>query len=233
MSSVKTSPVPVKYQLTSLEDLFTKQYMEVLLNIDYRTIRERIQANKMNYCKDLKEKGQVASCTALLAGLVLKGTRLIHHYSMIRAGLTTCQERCAESEKCIAITKCTQCTESFSKSACYLYSANPQPGGKQDSGWETTIFRPKISKTLKLGQTIISGSNRNEKTESADSIDVCKQWCIQDEQCIAFSFCGRGCTKTQNCALFGENGITGFKTEATTDSVIFGLRFRMTNASLH
>ena len=60
-STVKESPVPVSYDLGSIEDLFTETFMESQRMgkyvIDYKTISKHIVDKKRKYCEVLKAKG--------------------------------------------------------------------------------------------------------------------------------------------------------------------------------
>ena len=60
-STVKDSPVPVKYKLKSIEHLFTEHYMEGL-GVNFTRIHDMIKTTKHAYCWNLKVKGEVESC---------------------------------------------------------------------------------------------------------------------------------------------------------------------------
>ena len=55
-STVKDTPIPVEYKLESIENLFTEQYMKGA-NVDYKHLRDLIDLGKIDYCENLKQKG--------------------------------------------------------------------------------------------------------------------------------------------------------------------------------
>ena len=55
-STVKETPIPVKYVLGSIEDLFTEKYMKDT-GVDYEKIKKLVKNSTSGYCKYLKKKG--------------------------------------------------------------------------------------------------------------------------------------------------------------------------------
>ena len=73
-SSVKENPVPTKYSLSPVYDLFTERYAENLPGIDLNAMRERLMNTSRNYCQILREKGQIDSCdNTINLGTILQG----------------------------------------------------------------------------------------------------------------------------------------------------------------
>ena len=73
-SSVQENPVPTKYSLSPLYDLFTERYAENLPGIDLNAIRERLMNTSRNYCRILREKGKIDSCdNSINLGTILQG----------------------------------------------------------------------------------------------------------------------------------------------------------------
>ena len=73
-SSVKENPVPTKYSLSSVYDLFTERYAENLPGIDLNAMRERLRNTSRNYCRILREKGKIDSCdNSINLGTTLQG----------------------------------------------------------------------------------------------------------------------------------------------------------------
>ena len=73
-SAVKENPVPTKYSLSPIYDLFTERYAENLPGIDLNTMRERLMNTSRNYCQILREKGQIDSCdNTINLGTILQG----------------------------------------------------------------------------------------------------------------------------------------------------------------
>ena len=73
-SSVKENPVPTKYSLSPIYDLFTERYAENLPGIDLNAMRERLRNTSRNYCRILREKGKIDSCdNSINLGTTLQG----------------------------------------------------------------------------------------------------------------------------------------------------------------
>ena len=64
-SKVKNTPAPIIYELESIENLFTAKYFKGVTDIDFETIKLKIENYTMQYCQSLMDKGQVESCAAL------------------------------------------------------------------------------------------------------------------------------------------------------------------------
>ena len=73
-SSVQENPVPTKYTLSPVYDLFTERYTEYLPGIDLNAMRKRLIKTSRNYCELLREKGGIDSCdTSIHLGTTLQG----------------------------------------------------------------------------------------------------------------------------------------------------------------
>lgn len=57
-STVKETPIPVKYVLESIEELFTEKYMKGT-GIDYEKVKSLMVKSKSSYCQYLKKKGKI------------------------------------------------------------------------------------------------------------------------------------------------------------------------------
>ncbi|CAC5412722.1 unnamed protein product [Mytilus coruscus] len=68
-STVKDNPVPMEYNLESIENLFTKNFMS-RLNVDFERIRYHIKEYifRLEYCKHLKNTGQLDTCENVRPG---------------------------------------------------------------------------------------------------------------------------------------------------------------------
>ena len=61
-SSVQENPVPIKYTLTSIHNLFTERYSKHLPDVNLDVVRAMIKNASQNYCQALKNEGRVDSC---------------------------------------------------------------------------------------------------------------------------------------------------------------------------
>ena len=59
-STVKKNPIPIRFQMESIEDLFTPKFMKGHEDlIDYKKIRNLITEGRQNYLKDLMKMGKI------------------------------------------------------------------------------------------------------------------------------------------------------------------------------
>lgn len=73
-SSVQENPVPTKYSLSPVYDLFTERYAEYLPGIDLNAMREKLINTSRNYCRILRGKGEIDSCDdSINLGTTLQG----------------------------------------------------------------------------------------------------------------------------------------------------------------
>ena len=76
-SSVQENPVPTKYSLSPVYDLFTERYAQYLPGIDLNAMRDRLINTSRNYCRLLREKGAIDSCDhSIHLGTTLQGIDL-------------------------------------------------------------------------------------------------------------------------------------------------------------
>ena len=61
-SSVQENPVPIKYTLTPIHNLFTERYSKYLPDVNLDVVRAMIKNASQNYCQALKNEGRVDSC---------------------------------------------------------------------------------------------------------------------------------------------------------------------------
>ena len=73
-SSVQENPVPTKYSLSPVYDLFTERFAKHLPGIDLNAMRQRLINTSRNYCWILKKKGKIDSCdNSINLGTTLQG----------------------------------------------------------------------------------------------------------------------------------------------------------------
>ena len=76
-SSVQENPVPTKYSLSPVYDLFTQRFAEYLPGIDLNAMRERLINTSRDYCRLLRKKGEIDSCdNSIHLGTTLQGIDL-------------------------------------------------------------------------------------------------------------------------------------------------------------
>ena len=229
-SNVKESPVPMKYELESIGNLFTETYMSRLnVNVNYQRISLNIKKNKAEYCKYLKKLGQLDSCDTPPPGLVLKKTRLYAHFKVTTVSTNRqCNDKCLELSDCEAITICQLCKTD--EKVCYMFSNffntfRQVPSyriraetDKTDEEWKTIVFISKISIKMKMFDTTVVGAQRSSDTDTKyiHTEHGCYGLCFNDEHCVAYTFHHGRENKITKCRFFSENGITGLIKEIGT-----------------
>ena len=227
-STVKESPVPVTYDLASMEELFTENFMgrsRVANNfIDYQTISKHIADTKRKYCEVLQYQGLIDDCAAVSPGLSMKKTRLYNDFASVSASsVGKCVDTCYRRNKCIAITFCTECNkESDSYNTCYMYEETDsnyttckpfkeffkrcthktrQKYAKEDK-WESVVVVSKLKQQAVFHNTTINGVERSLNTSmGVTTVRQCFAACLGDPHCAAFTFCE--CPdKDKHCILY-------------------------------
>ena len=87
-SSVQENPVPTKYSLSPVYDLFTEKFAKLLPGIDLNAMRQRLINTSRNYCWILKKKGKIDSCdNSINLGTTLQGVDVTsfgkYYYSVL------------------------------------------------------------------------------------------------------------------------------------------------------
>lgn len=219
-SSVKDSPVPVKYSLSSIDKLFTLTYMPQL-NANLTRLTENIQMYLQEYCGHLQTMGFVDSCHDDSNGLVIGSTKLSHHTTAVKTSLLQkCLENCAEDSKCVAVSFCKECTkQDLNFGTCFMFNEE-QTGitGDNEDSWESTLMRAKISNKLILNDTSVNGNNRGGDKTRAQSEETCQTRCKKDVHCVGYSYCN--CPeKSENCKLYAADRINHLFRETGTTTI--------------
>ncbi|CAG2258163.1 unnamed protein product [Mytilus edulis] len=228
-SNVKESPVPMKYELESIDNLFTETYMAGL-NVNYQRISLNIEKNKAEYCEYLKDLGQLDSCEIPPPGLVLKKTRLFAHFKEQKVSTNRqCIDTCLQLSDCEAITICPLCVTAdlvchmfnnvFKNDSDTSYRIRAETD-KTDKEWETMMFISKINSRMIMISTTVVGAQRSSDTDTKNinTPDGCYRLCFNDEHCVAYTFHHGIENKVTRCRFFSETGITGLTKEIGTDT---------------
>jgi len=219
-STIKNNPVPVKYTLTPISNLFTARHM-ASLNVNFEQISKNLNIFSHDYCKYLQKKGLLDSCEYESEQIVLKSTRLWIHDKDIQVHFfSDCIYECMETTNCFAVTvwKKKRSETTPGDITCHIFTKGFVKG-TSDEQWETTLFRQTTNKTVEVRDTAIRGEFRDGSEARADSEDECLGRCKNDTFCSAFSYCTRP-DKKRNCELFASNRISYFFQETGTKSYI-------------
>ncbi|KAK7476541.1 hypothetical protein BaRGS_00032221 [Batillaria attramentaria] len=222
-STVKESPVPVSYDLRSIEDLFSERFMTAdymqAYDLDYQRIEKKIKETKQKYCARLRDQGLVNNCGVLSPGLEMKKSRLYTDFAATKASTKgQCVEECLKRTSCVAITFCqgSEC-EDYNKEVCYMYKEGMETGGADDERWTTVIILSELEDLLKLSYTGINSHNKRsiEADEKVTTLDSCKSHCLRDVYCVAFTF-SENQEQKEKCSLYSEKGMALTRKDGAT-----------------
>ena len=249
-STVKESPVPVSYVLGSMEELFTETFMDKshVANqfIAFEAISKRIVDNKQKYCEVLQYQGLVDDCAALSPGISMKKTRLYNHFTKQKASsVGKCVDTCYKTNKCVAITFCTECKKDavYDYNTCYMYEEiesnytkctpfekyfkkcvhlTRQKYASKDN-WESVIVVSKIKQQVVFHNTTVNGIERSLTNTSTGpgvtTVRQCFSACLGDLHCAAFTFCE--CPdKDKKCTLYSKAHISLYEEAGTSTHFI-------------
>jgi hypothetical protein len=220
-STIKDNPVPIKYTLTPIANLFTARHM-ASLNVNFEQISENLKKYLHDYCKYLQRKGLLDSCEYESVQIVLKSTRLwIHDKTTQVPHFSDCIYECMETIDCLAVTFLKKEPGDIT---CHIFTKGPMKGTFEE-GWETILFRQFRNTTVELLDTAIRGEFRDGSMARADFEDECLEQCKNDTFCTAFSYSTRP-DKRRNCELFASNRIGHFFQETDTKSHILSNRLK-------
>ena len=211
-STVKENPVPVKYDLTSMEELFNEKFMgrSRMENkfINYAAISRRIVNTKRKYCEVLQREGLVDDCAVLSLGIPLTQTRLYTHVDAILASsIENCIDACYKNNECVAVTFCTQCPITYDKDKCYMFAEEDKSSRKTAAtkgNWKSFIVASKINRQVVFHDTTVNGVKRALQNEiDVSTIKRCFAACFKDLHCAAFTFCTSP-DKDEKCTLYSN-----------------------------
>ena len=203
-SKVKENPIPTKYKLAEIEDLFTANYMEGT-GIDYTTISQLIKSSKSAYCNNLQTKGEVETCHAnAIQNVVtfkewyISGTyhRFIHNIYTVES----CVASCLREEICVAAIHYYH--------YCALYSSSYLTGYSNSIVVSIILTERLYSKRTMLSINNLKANGLFRQYEYSSDADGCRSICNSDDECYLFTF-----DASQSACL------TYPRSEITTDSL--------------
>ena len=103
-SEVKETPVPTKYKMASIEDLFTKKFMGHLIN-NTDDLQKLVKDGRKAYCRYLKTKGSVDSCKKIQSYVNFKDLGF-EHTTWLETfkgdSVNDCIKSCLNDRRCVA-----------------------------------------------------------------------------------------------------------------------------------
>ncbi|XP_066912531.1 uncharacterized protein [Clytia hemisphaerica] len=207
-STVKDTPVPVRYKLESIENLFSSLYMRGE-NFDYDSTKKLVQSSKLKYCKELNEKGIVDSCKMVTNVISLIGLS-VWGGTLNQLNRDRCEDKCLEDDRCIvleypAANQCWLFYHDKQSNVTLLGKASmPVPKGEE---YGTFIFYDALKllgHTLKIERIAIKPGQLARKNIRTNETD-CSMECRQDQACAMVTFNRQAQPEENNCKLYSED----------------------------
>lgn len=230
-SNVKDSPVPMKYTLKPIVNLFSRNYMEAL-NVDFSAIAKRLKKFQYTYCNYLKTLNQLYSCASLYPGVMIENTFTYGNYWRKKQAPNKngCPELCLEEIDCVVVTFCANCTTDITctmfKSSDQVASTKKNEFSYQHATWTSIVFTEKIASLLRFHNTTVNGiSQASKAVQSIPTLIGCRNECVKDAYCVAYTFCP--CPDLiVHCQLYGSKGITNLRQNNGTNTYFISPRER-------
>ena len=195
-SEVKENPVPTKYIMAGIEELFTKKFMEGS-GVDYNTIHNLINHSKVKYCQHLKNNGVIDSCKSIESYTKFHNLKLTgKQFNSINGDERSCIKSCMEERKCIAINQVGNKCEMFQDGEYSLRHAHRNT---------MVLFIDRLNINdgkLKIKNAAIKVQARADY-QNYNAVE-CEKKCNADRKCIVFS----SSTTDKKCKLYQQLAIT-------------------------
>ena len=215
-STVKEDPVPVTYELVSIENLFTESYMK-RLNVNYTKIHSNIVQLKFEYCQSLMFNGEVDSCTGFMTlnDVQFTDTRFTCHSDMIwKSSEDNCIKSCVDEPTCIGYSRLnlasSNCrlitTDSLADGMC-KYGIDDNNKVRKESNWVSKVLLGRLTKNLSVQNTLIADGPLLTSI-NVGGYPACLSRCQDVVTCVAFSFQP---SAARNCRLMSKRVDTGLE----------------------
>ena len=217
-STVKESPVPTRYKLSPIEELFSATYMAGT-GVDYKHINDLVIKAKTGYCKELLEKGDVNTCKKLQSykefpDLCLGTT----WYLKMESNFDGCINACLDQSACIAVGY-----HATGSSNCFLFNNKTQHTAREDTNARMVLF---IDNMELLGVNMkIKNVALKECVEKRDgswqvhNMSECAEKCRSDTRnCIAYTI--SAVKGNMQCKLYSEAVLVDKSIEYKKDSIL-------------
>ena len=217
-SKVKENPVPTKFEMVGIENLFSQTYMEGL-GVDYLAFFKTLSSSKTKrgYCEYLSKKGDVASCKELEGYVKMKTVSLGWTQYKLSSNLDeqTCISSCLDDSRCFAATS------DDPSSLCWLYSNGSHTASKVEKR-NTYLFID--SMFIYDANFVINNAKttavKRKELEKENVTATCGNECKEDPMCAMYSIqAGRRCTLhqqsqiTDNTIEYDDNSKLVFQTK--------------------
>ena len=212
-SNVANSPVPVRYKLQSIENLFTKAFMSDL-NVDLPTLHANILNTKDSYCELLKAQGKIQSCNKLVErNHIMRNTKLTG--DLVTVTSNDCVQTCKQRVNCVAVTETRgKCILAIQGTGTKCWGAEFDENYKAVAVFSSVATAPQDSLFV---NTKIIGSAR--ESFSGGSFGDCRNRCKASKLCAAFTYCT--CRERRyQCVLYAADRMFSLTTDDGSSTVL-------------
>ena len=215
-STVKDFPVPAKYHLESLDQLFSDRFIQRIQNrqeiaFNHTKVAEKIRdaLESKRYCSYLKDnRNEVDSCENPVEEIQMPNIQFSQISSRRSGNLETCKDACMEDARCIGITYSTETRDG--RPCCLVRDVNNRIEENQQR--DSFIFTSKL-RAMHTPVTVywakVEGRSSRYKHSDVNST-ACGDECKADPQCELYWYCDTaqsGCRQLQyNCELYTLSG---------------------------
>ena len=226
-STVKDTPVPVKYKLASIEELFTETYMKDT-KIDYVTLYGKVKKAKNNYCKYLQRKGKVDSCDQVDGYKAYEKISLgAGYYKRTEDTLDMCKTACLDETKCVAVVykPGKPKAKPGEPRSCYLYQGGLSSQAKAETDKTKTFLFTDNLKLLDKNFTISDAEFPSKGARNdghiAQNETMCAASCKAEKDIyLAYTFKNGKSSSEKNCFIYREFHMTTLKYKKGSNTVI-------------
>lgn len=212
-ASVQSNPVPTKYTLTGIEDLFTDHFTRHLSpKVNYGRLKKRLASAAYKYCQVLKMQGKVSSCKNSYnvggtdIGFTQKGYKYIRDVDRV-----TCEEICLDDVDCVAVE-----FRNFTSTICSFFKGDVVSRVVTRQGSQIIVFLSQLAtnkKVLPLEKANFRGYAF--KAPRHDKPQDCRRQCEDELECDAYSW---NSSRSLKCSLFLAKHITNIRYSSTSQA---------------
>ena len=198
-SEVKENPVPTKYVMAGIEELFTKKFMQGN-GIDYDTVHKLVNQSKVKYCGHLQKQGIVDSCKPIEGYIKFLNVRFgTTQYNRVNGDERSCIKTCTQDSKCIAVN------QDVGGNKCDMFKSGGEHSLLKANNYNLVLFIDRLN--INDGKLKIRNAalNVQARADHQNYNDIeCEKKCMEDKKCIVFSYLRTG----GKCGLYQQLSIT-------------------------
>lgn len=212
-ASVQSNPVPTKYTLTGIENLFTDHFTRHLSpEVNYGSLKMKLVSAAYKYCQVLKMQGKVSSCEnnynveGTDIGFTRKGYKYIRDVDKV-----TCEEICLDDADCVAVE-----FRNFTSTICSFFKGDVDGKVVNRKGSQIIVFLSQLAtnkKVLSLEKASFRGYAY--KATRHDS-RRCRRQCLDELECDAYTWSS---SRSLKCSLFLAKDIKNIRYDFSFQAV--------------